>query len=293
MKTKDYKIIMNEQFGYKTLYPSPSEEELNKFYLYKYYEAMKDNDSQSMERFINDNENSKLESTWLEQTEYEDAHFIFSKYLTSGKLLDVGCGTGEFLSYMKDKGYNVVGIEPSKIAYEKAKIKKIEVYNYGLNEFLLKSEIFDIINMTNVLEHIPNPLETIKMCKNLLKKGGIIRIKVPNDFNELQEKVVKNLNKDKWWIAIPDHVNYFDFKSITKLLKYEGFKIIDKTVDFPMEIFLLMGEDYESNKELGKICHERRRNFETNINSNLRRKIYSKLADIDIGRNLIVYAQLD
>jgi len=291
---KDYKIVKNEQFGYKTLYPIPTQEELNEFYLDKYYESMKKNDSQSMERFINDNESSKSEVKWLETTEYEDAHLIFNQYLPNGRLLDIGCGTGEILTYMKDKGYQVVGIEPSKIAYEKAISKSLQVYNCGLHEFILKAdEKFDIINMTNVLEHIPNPMETITMCKKLLKKGGVIRIKVPNDFNELQSEIVRNLHKNKWWIAIPDHINYFDFESMSNLLEYEGFKIMYKTVDFPMELFLLMGEDYQADKVLGKECHERRKSFETNVDANLRRKIYDKLADIGIGRNLIMYAILD
>ncbi|ACD51395.1 methyltransferase type 12 [Clostridium botulinum] len=288
-----YNIVVDEKFGYKMLDPIPSELELNEFYEKQYYEYMKKNETQSMGRFVNDNKSAELELDWLKRTEYQDSYLIINKQVSNGSLLDIGCGTAEFLSYMQNNGYDVVGIEPSKIAYEKAISKKLQVYNCGLDEFMEKNKKFDIINMTNVLEHIPNPQRTISQCKMLLNTGGIIRIKVPNDFNELQLQIVEKTNKNKWWIAEPDHINYFNFETLINLLNHEGFKVINKTVDFPMEFFMLMGEDYIKNKELGKLCHEKRRNFELNIDGNLRRKIYSAYAEIGIGRNLIIYAKLE
>ncbi|WP_242849867.1 class I SAM-dependent methyltransferase [Clostridium botulinum] len=254
---------------------------------------MSQKDNQSMQRFINNSESSSCEKLWLENTEYEDAILIFSNYLKKGDFLDIGCGTGEILNYMKEKGYGVTGIEPSKIASENAKIKGLEVYNCDLHEFTLINKKFNIINMTNVLEHIPNPEETIGICKKLLKSNGIIRIKVPNDFNELQLEIVKNLNKNEWWVAKPDHINYFDFQSLEALLGSMGFKIISRSTDFPMELFLLMGYDYHTNKDLGKKLHKKRKNLELNLSGDLRRKIYKSLSEIGLGRNVIIYAMLD
>lgn len=288
---KDYKVSVNEKFGYKMLTPVPTKEELDEYYSKKYYESMKEKNKQSLDRFINDNNDSKSELEWLENTEYEDAFLIFNKYFPSGELLDIGCGTGELLGYMKEKGFNVTGIEPSKIASEKGHNKGFNIHNCDLFSFSTDKK-FDIINMTNVLEHIPNPDEVINKCKELLKKGGLIRIKVPNDFNELQLEAVKNLNKSEWWIAIPDHVNYFSFDSLTNLLRSENFDVINKLTDFPMELFLFMGDDYQSDKNLGKSCHNRRKNFELNISGDLRRKIYQSFEQIGLGRNIIVYAIL-
>lgn len=289
----DYSIVLDEKFGYKTLNPIPNEQELNEFYEKQYYEHMKKNETQSMGRFINDNKSAELELDWLKRTEYEDAYLIINQQLANGSLLDIGCGTAEFLSYMQNKGYDVVGIEPSKIAYEKAISKKLRVYNCGLHEFSEKTRKFDVINMTNVLEHIPNPQQTISECKTLLNRGGIIRVKVPNDFNKLQLEIIENTSRNKWWIAKPDHINYFNFETLINLLNYEGFEVINKTVDFPMEFFMLMGEDYIQNKEQGKLCHEKRKKFELSIDGNLRREIYNKYAEIGIGRNLIIYAKLE
>jgi SAM-dependent methyltransferase len=290
--TKD-RTISNTQFGYQTLDPIPTEEELNIFYTQKYYEQMKNNDAQSLDRFINEDKNQiNEELSWLQSTEYEDANILFSQYFPNGKLLDIGCGTGEMIKYMKEIGYDTYGIEPSTIACEKAKAKDLNIFNCDLFNFPLNNQKFDIINMTNVLEHITEPIKVIEKCKNMLNKNGILRIKVPNDFNEFQLEIVNKLNKDEYWIAVPDHVNYFNFESLTNVLNYEGFEVIHKMADFPMELFLLMGDDYITDSKLGKACHQKRQKLERNLSNGLRRKLYSAFSNIGLGRNLIIYCIL-
>ncbi|WP_105176139.1 class I SAM-dependent methyltransferase [Clostridium cagae] len=290
-----FSVVEDEVYKYKRLDPVPTSDELNEFYAKEYYEIKKKNDAGSADRFINDKEdnNDKSEELlWLKKTEYRDAYVIFHKYFTDGKILDIGCGSGEFLSYMGDNGFGAVGIEPSIIAYEKAKDKGLEVYNCDLFNFFKMNKTFDIINMTNVLEHIPEPVKVIAECRKLLNKNGIIRIKVPNDFNELQLEAVEKLHKEKYWVAIPDHVNYFDFESLTNLLKYQGFEVINKTVDFPIELSMFMGEDYVKERELGKNFHEKRRKMEMNLSEDMRRKLYHAFAEVGIGRNIYIYAIL-
>ena len=99
------------------------------------------------------------------------------------------------------------------------------------------------------------------------------------------------MDKKEWWIAIPDHINYFNFQSLEKLLKFYGFEILSKTTDFPMELFLLMGENYVDNPEAGKLCHQKRVNFELSIPKELRRNMYEKLLELGLGRECIIYAR--
>lgn len=288
-----YEVDIDKQFGYKVLNPIPSIEELNEFYANQYYESMKGTNSQ-MERFMNDSEEHIEELIWFQKTEYNDAYLIFKEYFNDANFLDIGCGTGELLEFMKSKGFKTIGIEPSEIACNKMKEKQLEVYNCDLLKFYeMNTKKFDIMNMTNVMEHIPNPIETLQICKNILNKKGIIRIKVPNDFNELQLNAVEKLNVPQYWISVPDHVNYFDFKSLEKLLVHEGFQIINKTVDFPMKLFLLMGENYINDNAIGKICHEKRKKLELNLSDTLRRKMYNAFAEVGVGRNIIIYAVLE
>ncbi|WP_243447380.1 class I SAM-dependent methyltransferase [Clostridium tetani] len=151
----------------------------------------------------------------LQKTEYRDAYVIFHKYFAYG----------EFLRYMADNGFATIEMEPSIIAYEKAKENGLEVYNCDLSSFLEMKKVFDIINMTNVLEHIPGPVKVLAQCRKLLNKNGIIRIKVPNAFNELQLEAVKRLGKEEYWVAIANHVNYFNFESLTNILECKVLKL--------------------------------------------------------------------
>tara|TARA_B110001454_G_scaffold131624_1_gene122584 strand:- start:124 stop:642 length:519 start_codon:yes stop_codon:yes gene_type:complete len=163
---------------------------------------------------------------------------------------------------------------------------------------------FDAIHTFDVLEHVNNPIDIIKKAYSLLKKGGIIVVEVPNDFNPLQKLVQKKLKKKEWWLTLShnlknsayiQHLNYFNFSSISDLIKRAGFKIIIKESTFPLELFLLMGQDYVKNPKIGKKIHLARIQFEKNFEKRkevqLKRTIYQKLAEIGIGRTAIIYAK--
>jgi hypothetical protein len=86
-------------------------------------------------------------------------------------------------------------------------------------------------------------------------------------------------------------VNYFDFKSLQKILVSLNFEILYYTTDFPMEIFLLFGEDYVNNSKVGSMCHKKRINFELSIPDELRREIYHKLAEVGVGRSILIFGK--
>ena len=149
-----------------------------------------------------------------------------------------------------------------------------------------------------------DPISVLKKSYSLLKRGGIIVVEVPNDFNLLQKLVQKELKKKEYWITLSsnsknsgtlDHLNYFNFSSISDLIKRAGFKIIIKESTFPLELFLLMGQDYVKNPKIGKKIHLERIQFEKNFvkrkEIELKRTIYQKLAEIGIGRTAIIYAK--
>jgi hypothetical protein len=120
----------------------------------------------------------------------------------------------------------------------------------------------------------------------------LIVIRVPNDFSPLQAIAQRQLGTDPWWIAVPDHINYFSFESLEHLLQAAGFAVVDRLGDFPMEMFLLFGDVYVGNPELGSQCHQRRRKFELARPSSFRRGLYRKCASCGIGRDQIVFARL-
>lgn len=206
-------------------------------------------------------------------------------------MLDIGCGTGEMLEFFRDKGYEVFGIEPSEMAGDIAINKDLNVFNTDFDSFFqANNNNFDVINLSNVLEHITYPDKVIKKCYHILNEKGILRIKVPNDFNPLQ-LIANDLHElNEWWVCVPDHVNYFDFNSLEKLLNKCDFSVVYKTTDFPMELFLLMGDNYVNDSLIGSQCHNKRLNFERALSEKLRKKIYDAFSDIGVGREVIMYA---
>jgi len=93
---------------------------------------------------------------------------------TRGELLDVGCGTGEFLNYFKLKEWNVVGIEPDDEARQKAKNQyQLDVWERTkLYEF--ESNSFDVITLWHVLEHVHELHTYLAKLKEILKPGGAL-----------------------------------------------------------------------------------------------------------------------
>jgi len=263
-----FKVIECEMCGFKHLDPIPSKEEIKEFYERQYYQ-------EKIPKLL-DPEKEEKELQWSNLW-YRDRLLTLNKYIEDEPkiLLDVGCGNGFFLKFMSENGWEAFGIEPSPKASEHARSLGLNVFNTTLEEFVEKRwcGYFDAINLKCVLEHVPNPMEILEICKSLLKDSGMICVEVPNDFNILQLQVHK-LNKPQYWIAIPDHINYFDFDSLEKLLKSLDYEIVLRTTDFPMEFFLLMGEDYIGNDEVGSKCHQKRMKFELSLPDELRRDIY-------------------
>lgn len=126
-------------------------------------------------------------------------------------ILDIGAGTGAFLSFIKSDFRYVTGIEPNQKARELAKEKGISL-EQDLND--VRDKLFDVITMWHVLEHVPNLEETIRDVEALLKPNGILIIAVPN-FYSFDAAYYKN-----FWAAfdVPRHLWHFSKASMNKLL---------------------------------------------------------------------------
>lgn len=142
-----------------------------------------------------------------------------------GKLLDVGCATGNFMEIARDSGWQVQGIEPIETA---AKIAReyyhLDVITSTLEAASLEGESFDVITMWDVLEHLPNPKNTLYRCQELLKPGGLLVFSIPN---------LKSFDRylfGKNWIGwdAPRHFNLFTDSTLHQLLEITGFEQIDK-----------------------------------------------------------------
>jgi len=139
----------------------------------------------------------------------------------AGKLLDIGCGSGDFLSFMDKKNFNVFGVENNKTALEICAKKKLKVYN-SLEALPEKS--FDIVSLWHVLEHLPQPEEVIANIHDLLTSNGVLVLAAPNFSSH------DRLHYQHNWAAldVPRHRWHFTPEGLEQMLLTAGFKLQKK-----------------------------------------------------------------
>lgn len=211
------------------------------------------------------------------------------------RLLDVGCGPGFFLQTALQRGWLAHGIEPSRQAAAHAReLGALVTEGFLTDESAAALGRFDAVNLSNVLEHVPDPAHLMHLVHGLLEPGGAICVTVPNDFSPTQIAGRAAVGADDWWVAPPHHLNYFNFDSLTALLSRLGFVAKARTTSFPMEAFLMMGENYVRDHSLGRTCHNRRKKFDLAFEAaglkETRRGFYRALAKLGIGREVVIVA---
>ena len=289
-----FRVVEDAAYGFRRLDPIPPQGEVADFYESRYYDLVrKGNRAPELRRLMAGGDAASKELQWLRDGLYTDIVNTLETAAPGRKLLEVGCGTGDFLAFAKEHGFTVVGTEPSGEAAQLATSRHLTVHNIPLEKFVAQhsTERFDVAVMINVLEHVPDAVRTLQECKQVLNPGGILCIRVPNDFTEIQAAAQEQTGAAPWWIAVPDHINYFNFDSLRQLLDKLGFETIYAQGDFPMEMFLLMGENYIGNPQVGSSCHARRVQFDLGIPSALRRKIYFALGQAGVGRDCLVFGK--
>ena len=284
----NFDIIECVECGFKHVTPIPTEDDLEEIYSHEYYQTEK---PFYIEHYIEDKE-------WWDVV-YTDRYEILESHLPHSrrKLLDIGSGPGLFLKLGQGRGWQVKGIEPSSeaAAYSK-EILKLDIEEIFFDETSVKKlGKFDAINMGEVLEHLPDPKAILDLAHSTLSEDGLICLIVPNDFNPFQELLRESVDFKPWWIAPPHHINYFNQKSLASLLEGCGFEVVHKETTFPIDMFLMMGEYYIDDGNLGRKCHGLRKQFEINLsksaNKELWRKLYSGFASAGVGREIVMIAR--
>lgn len=142
--------------------------------------------------------------------------------LTNCKVLDIGCATGLFLSYMKGLGCKPYGVEVCHSAAEYGNKKRdVNIFKGTMESALYPDNYFDIIHFSHVIEHINDPSSFIKEVYRVLKPGGKVYCTTPN-IDGLQAKIFKK----RWRSAIADHMILFSVKTLKALFVKNGFKTV-------------------------------------------------------------------
>lgn len=144
----------------------------------------------------------------------------FEEFRLTGKILDIGCGTGYFLDEAQKRGWKVFGTEYSPESITNCRNRGISIHEGALDPSNYEREQFDVITSFEVIEHINDPLDEIEKIAQVLRKGGLFYVTTPN-FNSL----TKNLVGGTWNIVnYPEHLSYYTPKTMNRLLCSRGFK---------------------------------------------------------------------
>jgi 2-polyprenyl-3-methyl-5-hydroxy-6-metoxy-1,4-benzoquinol methylase len=194
--------------------PIPTQSELNDLYenFYNFGGEKNTRYTSLRQQFFN----SFVYRLWLKI----DGDISFHLMRGVGKLLDVGCNEGRGLEFYKANGFEAQGLELNSHAANVARSKGFIVYGSTLEEFE-QDQKFDVIVLSNVLEHSLDPSKMLSAIYRLLNPGGIVCISCPNSESWLRKSF------GKYWINwhVPFHLTHFSQKTLTDLLAKNHFVV--------------------------------------------------------------------
>jgi len=214
-----FKIFQCENCNLVFLNPQPKKKILSKHYPKNKYYSIKGNKLEDIKMM-------------LHKLFYSDK-FLFNKLIfyplkpflrgmeivPQGKFLDIGCGDGKFLRIVRKLGMECYGVDPNtdEINEINLKIMPIELEKAEFND-----NIFDVITLNHVIEHVDNPNKILKEIKRILKPRGTIIIGTPN-FNSLCLNIFK-----KYWVQLdtPRHLFLFSKKILMKYAEKNDLEIV-------------------------------------------------------------------
>jgi 2-polyprenyl-3-methyl-5-hydroxy-6-metoxy-1,4-benzoquinol methylase len=286
--------LQQHPLGYWQVKTKPTEAELAHYYAKKYYQHCE----------------GSRQKNYSEQ----EIHFFRAKAKQRGRvakqlladkpnetirLLDVGCGEGFELAYFHQLGWQAKGIDFSSEGIQSQNPQCLMLLTTGniyekLEQAIQSHQQYDVIWLQNVLEHVIEPDQLLQNLQKILSPDGVAVITVPNDFSQLQQQALQNNWIAKpFWIALPDHLSYFDAPSLRAIAEANGWVCETLMADFPIDWFLTHDTaNYIANPSQGKAAHRARVRLENLIEQQDPDKVirfWQALADLGMGRNITAF----
>lgn len=229
-----FQLLYDDEFDMLVTSPQPSEDELPKYYKSQDYISHTDTQRNLFEKLYH----------FIRRISLKKKLKLINLFFSEEKmLLDIGCGTGEFLKITQQNNWTVFGIEPNEKARSIAN-KKTNNSVSDIEELSnFKPQSFDVITLWHVLEHLPRLEEHISILKSLLKSNGTLIIAVPN-YKSYDAKYYK-----EFWAAydVPRHFWHFSQTSISKLFEKENMYIENRLpMKYDSYYVSLLSEKYKS-----------------------------------------------
>ncbi len=174
------------------------------------------------------------------------------------KLLDIGCGTGEITLELKNKGFDVTGIDFSEVAVKKAREKGLNIIlsDFDKDGIKFPDNSFDIVWAGDIIEHVFDPMFLFKEIARVLRPDGSFLLTVPNDFNFYNRLLIflkgKSIQSGLYRrFKISKHHTFFSLELLEFMLNSNGLKY-----DFLFSVFFIPWSKYKrivKNKKIGEL----------------------------------------
>lgn len=168
---------------------------------------------------------------------------LIRSFAPRGSVLDIGCGTGQFLKHMKDSGYEITGVEPDSSARGIAETTCEQKIHASVDD-LSSSQQFDVITMWHVLEHVPDLQSTFNNLGRLISDRGLLFIAIPDRESWDAE------HYGSFWAAydVPRHLSHLRKADVEQLLSAHGYQLLSRRpMYFDSYYIALLSEKYHGH----------------------------------------------
>ncbi len=148
---------------------------------------------------------------------------IRREFPTPGRVLDIGCALGFFLDMAQAEGWETVGIELSEFGAQWARDKLgLDVHTGSLLDVHLPKSSFDVVTLWATIEHLADPINTLREAHRVLKPDGLILI-TTGEVEGILDKLSTGLCP---WYEPPGHLYYFSTRTLRAMLQEAGFRTL-------------------------------------------------------------------
>lgn len=233
---EQFQLLYNEELEMLETFPQPKAELLSEYYKSEDYISHTDTQRNLLEKVYQ----------LIRRISIKRKMELINSFKSEEKtLLDIGCGTGDFLKTAQKHNWEIIGIEPNERARQIANSKTQNAVYSAEHLKSLKENNFDVITLWHVLEHLPNLEKHTALFKHLLKPNGTLVVAVPN-FKSYDAEYYKNI-----WAAydVPRHLWHFSESAIERLFEKQKMRL-EKTLPMIFDAYYvsLLSEKYKSGK---------------------------------------------
>jgi ubiquinone/menaquinone biosynthesis C-methylase UbiE len=218
--SEKFTVLACPECGLGVTHPVPAPEALAKYYALSYYGS-------SEKKF-----NPLVEKLVRVANRHRAKELLRLLPKEKGRVLDIGCGRGNFLREMAAFGFECTGTDLA--GFEFPSYPGVTFKNGDLAELALPSQSFDAVSIWHVLEHVRTPDVIVREVSRLLRPGGVFAVAVPH-FSGVQGK----LFGPHWFhLDLPRHLFHFSKRALFKMLDEHGFELLEvKTTSFQQNCF--------------------------------------------------------